>query len=131
MLIVSSIILLFTACESGNDNSEVYFTKGLENIRYGDYNEALTQFDKVLKIEPNNFQAYYHRGNCYMNLRQYKVAIDEYNEAIKINESYADAISNKGQAYFYLKDYVNACKYFQKAHDLGKPNMEDKLRHCN
>ena len=128
---IVGLLIFIVSCQSSYNKSTEYFNQGLEHFEYNEYAEALVSFEECIKANPDNFEAYYYRGNCFLNLADYNSAIEEFVHATEINPNYAEAFSNMGQAYFYLGDYQLACKYFKIAHNLGKPNLEDKLRHCN
>lgn len=130
ILIVVLITLFISSCQSNIEKSQELFDIGIEQFEYREYKEALITFDKALDADPENFEALYYKGNCHMNMGKFIVAIEEFTKAIQINPNYAEAYANRGQAKFYLGGYQDACADYQKAHDLGKPNMEDKLRHC-
>ena len=124
------IVVFISSCKSDMEKSEEHFNQALYHIKYIEYDQAILSLDEVIKLDPQNFEAYFNKGNCYMNMGKYNKAIDSYTNCIEVKPDYYDAFSNRGQAYFYLKDNQAACADYKKADELGKPNMEDKLRHC-
>jgi len=55
------------------------------------YNEALFNFDKAVKIDPQYFQAIYMRGLCYEAMGNVTNAKREYGQAIAVNPNYRKA----------------------------------------
>ena len=130
-LVVILTAFLFSSCTPNAELADKYFQEGLDNFQYHDYKVAILKFKKSLEYNPSSFEAHYHIGNCYINLRNYNSAVDEFTKAIEVKNNYADAYANRGQAYFYLHEKSKSCADFKKANELGKPNMEDRLRHCD
>lgn len=130
-LVVVFLAVLISSCGSQIEKSHKYFDAGLENFHYREYDLAISNFEKSLEYDSENFEAHFYIGNCLMNQRNYQLAIEEFTKAIEVNPKYADAYANRGHAYFYLNDSDNSCADYLKADELGKPNMEDKIRHCN
>jgi len=130
ILFIVLVGFVISSCQSDIEKSQELFEVGLDQFQYRNYEEALITFEQVIDYDSDNFEAYYFRGNCFMNMGDFNAAIKEFSEAIVVKPNYAEAYANRGQAKFYLNGFKAACADYQKAHDLGKPNMGDKLRHC-
>jgi tetratricopeptide (TPR) repeat protein len=64
----------------------------------GNASEALTYYDKAIKLNPQFYDAYYNRGNARVNLGDYKGAIADYKETLTINPYHANGHYNLGNA---------------------------------
>lgn len=123
-------VIFLMSCSLNTEKSERLVEEGLNMTERSRFKDAIPLFTEAIAVYPENFEAYYHRGNCQMNLRNYEEAVADYSEAIAIHPDYADAYANRGQAKFYLNDRAGACDDWKQATLLGKPNLEDKTRHC-
>ncbi|NOR87176.1 MAG: tetratricopeptide repeat protein [Bacteroidales bacterium] len=132
-LLLSTIFfgLLITACTPPEEKAEEYYEKGRTVFYNNDPRNALIEFEKGLEFVPDHDRLLYESGNCYMNFRDYHTAIGFYDKAIESNPKYADAFFNRGQCWFYLNDRDLSCADWMKADSLGKPNLGDKIKHCN
>lgn len=59
----------------------------------GIYAEAISSFDRLVKINPNNYDAWFNRGFILGKLGRYKEAINSYHKAIEIKSKYLQKIS--------------------------------------
>ena len=64
----------------------------------GNASEALTYYDKAIKLNPRFYDAYYNRGNARVNLGDYKRAIADYKETLMINPDHSNGHYNLGNA---------------------------------
>ncbi|RHZ78064.1 hypothetical protein Glove_168g209 [Diversispora epigaea] len=58
--------------------------QGETYIRFGKYNEALIDFNKLLGLEPNNYLALRLRGETYLNLKKFNEALTDFNQLLEI-----------------------------------------------
>jgi len=59
--------------------------KGVESYENGNYTGAITYFDKILKIDPNNVAALNNKGNAIVKQGNSYAAISYFNKALKID----------------------------------------------
>jgi tetratricopeptide (TPR) repeat protein len=93
--------------------------------------EARDVYTKAAELDPENEAAWYGIGLTWMNAEKWEKAIGYFDKAIALKSDYTDAYYNRGQANFYLGEVYRACEDWQVAYELGKPNMEDKLKRCD
>ena len=101
--------------------AEEYFEKGLNYAESGEYQLAIDNLTKCIKLKPedrNLTVAYNNRGWVYDELGNYKDAIADYTRAIRIDPDYAMAYKGRGivkeiEGLPYCSDYKKCC-------DLGK-----------
>ena len=60
------------------------------------YEDAINQYNKVLRIAPDLALAYHGRGLAYHHLEQHALAMDDLNKSIQLDPEYADAYRNRG-----------------------------------
>jgi Zn-dependent protease len=106
------------------DRGSFYLTKG-------GYDQAISEFNKTLEINPNDSGAYRNRGAAYMNKGQYDHAISDYTKALEINPKDAEVYTFRGRAYYFKEKYEKSWEDFNKAEDLGyqvPPEFFDDVR---
>lgn len=90
------------------DVVEVFFRRGEENARRGDYQGAIADFNEFLRLNPNGFKAYYERGLARQKLGNYKAAVIDFDMYLQFNPNDVEARCNRGLLRFELGDYKGA-----------------------
>ena len=113
-----------------------YSSRGNANDELKLYKEALQDFNKSIKLNPNISEAYNNRGIIKSKLNKYEEAIDDYNEAIKLNPNFSEAYYNRGVSKYnltknkrshteeYIKLMNEAIKNYNKAIELNNNYCE-------
>ena len=91
-----------------------YFERGKKNIEQKDYDQAIVNLTRAIRLDINFSEAYYYRGDAYYyNFRKLFVeqmnekkaildlAIADYTQAIMLDPNYVEAYLNRGNAYSY------------------------------
>jgi tetratricopeptide (TPR) repeat protein len=65
------------------DISEAHFKKGYCLLTLLDYNSALKEFEKAIKIDPSYVTAYFNIGLCYYNMNNKKYAIKYFSKILE------------------------------------------------
>lgn len=99
----------------------LYTNRGNDYEFIGDYNQALVNYTKALKINPNIEGVYCNRGLVYAAMGNLPQAIADYDKAIEINPNDEDAYNNRGLAYKNKEDFIHAISDFNKALEIN-PN---------
>jgi tetratricopeptide (TPR) repeat protein len=94
------------------DRGSVYLTKG-------EYDRAISEFNKALEVNPKDSGTYKNRGAAYMNKGQYDQAISDYTKALEINPKDAEVYNARGRAYYFRGKYKESWEDLNKAEDLG------------
>src|SRR3989338_5327048 len=93
---------------------------GVELGKRGLNQEALTFFDKALKIDPRYASAWNNKGVALNNLGRYEEAITCYDKALGLDPKYTSAWNNKGLALYNLGRYKEAIERYQEALKLNR-----------
>lgn len=83
------------------------------------YDEAISDLNKAIKLHPGFAYAYYNRANLYALSGMLPEAADDYTKAIELNPSFAEAYYNRGLLQIYMKDTRKGCLDISKAGELG------------
>ncbi len=68
-------------------------------LRSGQYDQAIPQFDVVLRFFPDFAEAHHGRGLAYYNDDRRDFALADFDKAIELKPDYADAYRNRGVLY--------------------------------
>ncbi len=96
------------------DRSFYYSNRGLSSIAKGDYEQALSDFNKVIRIEPERHEAYGYRAQVYILQNKLDLAISEYNTAID-KKPLPQYYMGRGTVYRMKRQYDLAIKEYIKA----------------
>ena len=98
--------------------------KALAHVHQREYDQALSELNQALQIDPRDAESYNNRGSILTFKGQYQEAISDFDKAIKLNSRYAKAYYNRGLAYFYLKHYLKAVTDLAVAIELNPKDAE-------
>jgi tetratricopeptide (TPR) repeat protein len=103
-----------------------YFTSAAQKYQQGDYQGALADYNRAIKINPKNANAYYNRGLLKATkLQDPQGALADYNSAIQLKPSYDVVYNNRGNLKVdKLKDFQGALADYNRAIKL-KPRNAD------
>ena len=69
----------------------VYNTLGVISRKKGDYETALLQYQKALKIHPDEPLIYYNIGRLYVNMKDLKKAAASFKDALEKDPEFKEA----------------------------------------
>ena len=116
--------LLSKAIESGSIDSDTFNNRGVVLKRLGRLEEALSDFNRALSIDPNNAFALNNSGQILKERGDLSQALKNFNLAISLNKNYADAYNNRGKTLFLQGKVEDALMNYKEA-ILLKPDLED------
>ncbi|KAL5706914.1 Suppressor of RPS4-RLD 1 [Ranunculus cassubicifolius] len=105
---------------------DLRLSRGISRVNEGNYAQAISIFDKILKDNPTYPEALIGRGTAYAFQRELHSAITDFTEAIKANPSAGEAWKRRGQARAALGESVEAIEDLTKALEF-EPNSSDIL----
>jgi serine/threonine protein kinase len=82
--------------KKGESETWVFNNKGVSLTRLGLVDEAIVEYKKALRIDPEDEAVHINLGNALQTKGQIDEAIMEYREALRINPEYAEAHDNLG-----------------------------------
>ncbi|MGH9769639.1 MAG: tetratricopeptide repeat protein [Blastocatellia bacterium] len=82
------------------------------------YEEAITSYDRFLKIEPHNADVWVDRGRLLSNLERYEEAIASYDRVLEIDTDYGNAWYLRAEALSALGRYKEAIASYDRELDI-------------
>lgn len=116
VLIISSIYILYNVLAPSYYKAMAYKMQ-----ETGRYSEAVSLYDKAIKINSKSPEMYYGKGFSLSKSGNYKEAVECYSKAISLKPKYYEAYYNKAIALAILKESDNALYNFDMAVKL-EPN---------
>ena len=92
--------------------------RGIALTEEGNYEQAISEFDKAIELDPDYAEAYSNRGIAYGSQGDFDSAMTDFNKAIELDPESAEAYSNRGIAYGGQGDFDSAMTDFNKAIEL-------------
>lgn len=85
-----------------------YFDRAVEFNNAGEYQKAILEMNKALRILPSDGEIYYARGLIHLGSENYSAAIEDFGQAIRLDPAYGDAYANRAKAYSKLDQFDRA-----------------------
>ena len=95
------------------------------------FDEAISECNKAIALDPRYAKAYFNLGSAYGNKGMMGEAIANFEQAITINPQYAKAYHSLALAYYYEGNYKLSIEYFDRAKELGanvNPKVVEQLQ---
>ncbi len=124
---IQALAILDSLVKSSPDDVEVLNNSGLNKFALGDHKGALSDYAKVLSINPRHAKAIVNRGYVKFSEGNVSGAMSDYELALSINPDLAKAYNNRGVAKFFIKDTVGAFIDYDKALSLDSQLAEAYL----
>ena len=105
--------------QANPDDAEVCASVVRAYAALGQYQRAIQDFDKAIRLDPQTALDYNNRGAAYVSLGQYQRAIQDLDEAIRLDSQLAIANANRAISYTLLGKDEEAEKDVARAVDLG------------
>ncbi|XP_042387598.1 suppressor of RPS4-RLD 1-like isoform X1 [Zingiber officinale] len=100
-------------------------SRGIAQVNEGNYGQAVSIFDQILRETPTYPEALIGRGTAFAFQRELNAAIADFSKAIQINPSAGEAWKRRGQARAALGDFMEAIEDLTKGleFELNSPDI--------
>lgn len=98
---------------------QILMNKASAHFKIEQFAESLADYNKVLEMEPRNFNAYNFRGLVNFRLGYYIDAVTDYTTAIDLDPTSPLPFYNRGMCLIKLNETQKACADFRKACQMG------------
>jgi tetratricopeptide (TPR) repeat protein len=107
--------------QSASNEAVAYKNRGNEYAKKQDYNRAIEEYNKALRLDPNYADVYHNRGLTYDLMGDYERAIADFTQANRLDPNDVTNYSNRGRAYALKGDLDRGIADFTQAIRLA-PN---------
>ena len=94
--------------EQQSISAETYMLWGNAKSKIGEYESAISDYYKVIQLQPDDAEAYHNMGLAKINLEQHFDALADFDIAIRLKPEYARAYSNRGIVKAQLGQFADA-----------------------
>lgn len=106
------------------DSPDLKLYRGIAAARLKQFDQAIADFDSVLKHQPKSAVASNERGDAWRALRDYDKALADYGRAIDFAHDWPEAYRDRGYLYHQLARYPEAVGDFSRAIRLNRHDAE-------
>jgi tetratricopeptide (TPR) repeat protein len=93
---------------------EAYFLRATAKYMLDNVQEALTDYDNALSLDPYNAVIYNSRGNVKDELKRTVEAMKDYNKAISLDSNYTNAYYNRAIAHYNVQEFKESQADFSR-----------------
>ena len=98
-----------------DEEPEVMFNQAMEFFSNGNYNQAITIYDEILEIAPNNISTLKMKGIAHSNMGDHKKSLEQFFTVLQHRPNDIISLAGMGVGFGNLGEYQEATSYFDKA----------------
>ncbi|WP_428324040.1 M57 family metalloprotease [Nitrosopumilus sp.] len=98
-----------------NQEPEVMFNQATELFHNGEYKQAISIYDEILEIAPNNISTLKMKGIAQSNQGEHKKSLEQFFTVLQHRPNDVISLAGMGVGLGYLGEYQEATSYFEKA----------------
>ena len=121
IILFNSLILSQTVFAQTEENAEIMFNQATEYFKKGQYKEAISIYDDVLEIVPNNISTLKMKGIAQSNLSDHNKSLNHFFKILQFKPNDLVSLAGMGVGFGNLGEYEESLKYFKKAYEIN-PN---------
>lgn len=96
------------------ENAEAYFKRGGFYYEQEEYDKAIEDFSRSIKLAPDLAMSYTARGLAYYSKDQHDKAIEDFNQALHLDPESALTYGARGSAYLQKTEYAKAIESYSE-----------------
>ena len=101
------------------DHASFYNNRGAVYGEKGDFDNAIENFTKAIRLKPDYANAYNGRGAAYAEKDELHSAIFDFTKVIELDPDDAEAYYNRGMMCLFLEEWKNFKSGFLDARNVG------------
>jgi tetratricopeptide (TPR) repeat protein len=101
-------------------SAHAYMGRGLIYSVSGNPQQALSDYNKALELNPKYTRAWYNRGNWYYDIQDYQKAISDFTEAVKLGYNSPSLFVNRGLSYAAINQHELAIADYSKSLSINQ-----------
>ncbi len=118
-LLLAVLFSVSVFAQEMNPEAGKLYNAGNRMLKAGNYNEAIVNYDKALKIN-EDYRIYYQRGVALKKSHKYKEAKNSFELSKKLKPDFEAVYNALGGVEFALKNYVSAAENFEHVIEISK-----------
>ena len=117
-LIGTTIALGVNGCRDSKSHRD-YYNQGVARLEKGEYDAAISDLTKAIKMRPRFAMAHFYRGRAYFRKGEHDKALSDLTEAIELDPALAVAYGERAVIHFIRKEYDKVWENIHKQESLG------------
>jgi len=115
IILLSSSIPTVTVFAQTEKDAELMFNQAKKHFVNGEYKQAITIYDDILEIAPNNISTLKMKGIAQSNLEQHTKSLEQFFKVLQHRSNDVISLTGMGVGFGYLGEYQESIVYFDKA----------------
>jgi tetratricopeptide (TPR) repeat protein len=103
---------------------DYYYSQGIAKIKLKQFDLAVLDFSRAIKLKPNNFELHYTIGLCKVYSHKFHEAILDFTKSLNLGNNKSNLFLERGKAYKQIENYKNAISDFKKFIESTNKNSE-------
>lgn len=100
-----------------------YFNRGFAFSRLKQFDSAIINYDRAIKLDSSLYDVFNNRGNAYLFERNYLKAIEDFTSLLTIEPKNVEAYTKRGVCYYLTKDNNRAISDFTSAYNIDSTDL--------
>ncbi len=115
IILLSSAILTGTVFAQTENDAMLMFNQANKHFVSGEYKEAITIYDDILEIVPNNISTLKMKGIAQSNLEEHNKSLKQFFKVLQYKPNDVISLTGMGVGFGNLGEYQESTTYFEKA----------------
>ena len=115
VLLLSSSILTGITYGQTENQAELMFNQANQHFVKGEYKQAITIYDEILEMVPENISTLKMKGIAQSNLEQHDKSLKQFFKVLQYRPNDVISLTGMGVGLGNLGEYSESMKYFDKA----------------
>ncbi len=115
VILISTTLMLGTTFAQTEEDLEIMFNVAKGHFVNGEYKEAITIYDEILEIAPNNVSTLKMKGIAQNNLGEHANSLKQFYKVLQYKPNDIVSLTGMGVGFGYLGEYQESIYYFEKA----------------
>ena len=115
IILLSSFIFTGSVFAQTEKDAENMFNQAKEHFVNGEYKQAITIYDDILEIFPNNISTLKMKGIVESNLEEHGKSLKQFFQVLQYKPNDVISLTGMGVGFGNLGEYQESIVYFDKA----------------